>query len=266
MRRKLAIERLRDGELKMYHLGIAAGTSGPIIMGAGERFIFDPNDLREVAQLPLEDLALLSSQRPFEHMWFEFIFDVTVCVDISPEIIKVFMANKNECMYVGDILNLSSTKAEVRPASFDERICDVMKEELADACRQTVRAIAMLNLSGGVDKQVVKSDPKLDAVRAKRGKGPLTDYTYVRLAGSQATGRTGANATGTSKRLHSVRGHFKRRRTGTYWWAPHFAGSGDAAPRKAYIVKKAPVPATVHEPVSYLKEFTAHMQSYNPPE
>lgn len=36
---------------------------------------------------------------------------------------------------------------------------------------------------------------------------------------------------------HLVRGHFKRRKTGVFWWKPHIAGSGELKKRDAYIVK-----------------------------
>jgi hypothetical protein len=41
---------------------------------------------------------------------------------------------------------------------------------------------------------------------------------------------------------HLVRGHFKVRRTGLFWWSPHVRGKGEAPVGQTYIVKAPPNP------------------------
>jgi len=37
---------------------------------------------------------------------------------------------------------------------------------------------------------------------------------------------------------HYVRGHFKQRKSGVYWWSPFVRGSGEPRKRAAYAVKE----------------------------
>lgn len=46
------------------------------------------------------------------------------------------------------------------------------------------------------------------------------------------------NHTGKVLAAHWVRGHFKTRKTGIFWWQPHIAGSGPTQHRTAYILSK----------------------------
>lgn len=44
----------------------------------------------------------------------------------------------------------------------------------------------------------------------------------------------GHEAQGGTKAAHWVRGHWKRRKTGVYWWKAHIAGSGQLKPKTGY--------------------------------
>ena len=65
---------------------------------------------------------------------------------------------------------------------------------------------------------------KLNKARARAGKKPLFSYEVLKIR------PTHAGAGGTRKerdgetRAHFVRGHFKHRRTGLFWWGPHMRG------------------------------------------
>lgn len=93
-----------------------------------------------------------------------------------------------------------------------------------------------LNTIGASRTEIVEADEGLRKNREKRNKPPLKNYTYVhtlmRDEGEAVTGEYGG-----TKTAHLVRGHFKRRKTGTFWWKPHIAGSGELKKRDAYIVK-----------------------------
>ena len=66
----------------------------------------------------------------------------------------------------------------------------------------------------------------LNKARAKRGRALFLPYRTTHLRLSQAQGR--AFRAGLLSRedagLHSVRGHFKVRKTGIYWWSPFYRG------------------------------------------
>ena len=90
--------------------------------------------------------------------------------------------------------------------------------------------------------QAPVSMAKLNKARAKRSgnKPALLDYTTINLTMSPARARAGA-ASGLSReamRLHLVRGHFKVRKTGVYWWNsfPRGDASKPAPERQRYEV------------------------------
>lgn len=99
--------------------------------------------------------------------------------------------------------------------------------------------LAMLNSRNCVEREPIDLR-KLNKAREKRGKSALLDYTKVKLVLSRSQGRA-ARAAGIDRQgpgLHSVRGHFKVRKTGVYWW--HDFERGDPtrpAARTLYAVE-----------------------------
>jgi hypothetical protein len=85
--------------------------------------------------------------------------------------------------------------------------------------------LVMLNSKNVVQHAAVDLS-RLNKARNKRGKAPLLDYTKTTIALSRARLRAAA-ASGLSHeaaRAHMVRGHFKIRRTGVFWWSPFVRG------------------------------------------
>lgn len=80
--------------------------------------------------------------------------------------------------------------------------------------------------------------------RVKRGQHPLSNHISVNLKREIIDALAAQNAPlvdpndKSPKKLHWRRGHFKHRKTGTFWWSPHLAGRGDTAQDKTYIVEK----------------------------
>ena len=67
---------------------------------------------------------------------------------------------------------------------------------------------------------------RLNRARAKSGKPPLLDYTLIRIKLSRGLAERAGMASDprAPSRLHLVRGHFKVRSSGVYWWSPHARG------------------------------------------
>jgi hypothetical protein len=84
--------------------------------------------------------------------------------------------------------------------------------------------IMLLNTHNGTRQQPANLD-KLNAARAKRRVAALLGYSTVtlHLAGRRAEGRQWGG-TGDAVREHLVRGHFKIRKSGIFWWSPHSRG------------------------------------------
>jgi hypothetical protein len=85
--------------------------------------------------------------------------------------------------------------------------------------------MCMLNSRNVVQHEAVDLS-KLNKARRKRGKIPLLDYTKTSIALTRSMHRV-ADARGIEReaaRQHLVRGHFKIRRTGVFWWSPFVRG------------------------------------------
>ena len=94
-------------------------------------------------------------------------------------------------------------------------------------CMFNVRAVILLLNSRNIshtEPQVASE--KLQRARRKSGKAPLLDHTRIDIRLSRAmAARAGAAADpGSPTRLHLVRGHFKFRRTGVFWWSAYARG------------------------------------------
>lgn len=97
--------------------------------------------------------------------------------------------------------------------------------------------IVMLNAKGAVATQ--KDDlSRLNRRRIAAKKPPLREFVVTRLNLSKGRAERGA-AMGLSReasRRHLVRGHFKVRKSGIYWWSPFVRGIGGVVPRERYAV------------------------------
>jgi hypothetical protein len=66
---------------------------------------------------------------------------------------------------------------------------------------------------------------RLDRARIRKGKPPLVRYSVIRVPGYRSLAEPIADGERRQVGLHAVRGHFKRRTTGIFWWHPHLRGS-----------------------------------------
>jgi hypothetical protein len=83
---------------------------------------------------------------------------------------------------------------------------------------------------------------KLNKARLKRGRPPLFSFSQVRLDLSKVAQRRNAAATGLGgMRAHLVRGHFKIRQSGVFWWSPFIRGDTNygLVQRSGYTVSKS---------------------------
>jgi hypothetical protein len=100
--------------------------------------------------------------------------------------------------------------------------------------------LAMLNSRNPVVEHEPVDMTKLNRARRRSGKPEFLTYSTTRLTLSRSQGRI-ADAHGITReaaRAHLVRGHFKIRRTGVYWWSPFLRGvaKDGEVERQAYEV------------------------------
>ena len=88
------------------------------------------------------------------------------------------------------------------------------------ACKNAVEQIACQDIR------------PLNKMRKLRGKEPLCEYKTLELSLTAAQKKSYSECSNeddkNKMRLHWVRGHFKRRKSGIFWWNPHMAGNREA--------------------------------------
>jgi hypothetical protein len=92
--------------------------------------------------------------------------------------------------------------------------------------------LLLLNSRNTIIEQRRDDFVRLNRARAKRARPPLKEFinTNIRLSRTQAN-RLGTPADRDAARPHLVRGHFKLRRSGCYFWTSHVRGRGQPVPR-----------------------------------
>jgi hypothetical protein len=99
-------------------------------------------------------------------------------------------------------------------------------------------ALLMMNSRNAVERQPSEPMERLNRKRTKLGKLPLLSYTTVKLALSRVQANRSSDGSGRSGvRAHLVRGHFKIRKTGVFWWSHYVRGTAPGAVKhRAYEV------------------------------
>jgi hypothetical protein len=109
--------------------------------------------------------------------------------------------------------------------------------DIVGECPFVSAVFTMMNSRNAVEHEP-NDVSKLNKARAKKGKPPILSHRITRLHLTKARMRD-AERSGMSRaemRTHMVRGHFKLRRTGVYWWSAFVRGRGAGAKREHYEV------------------------------
>lgn len=128
----------------------------------------------------------------------------------------------------------------------EDAVSRFMKQSMGDLVGEEVNAAALLALINSRNCVDVAEDTrrsKLARKRAARGRSPIVSYANVKIRLSrhdQQAIREGRISEAEVRR-HVVRGHFKVRRSGIYWWRAHFRGalSSGEVRRSGYDVEAA---------------------------
>jgi hypothetical protein len=98
----------------------------------------------------------------------------------------------------------------------------------------------MLNCKTGVKRTTVAAQtPPAGQKLGEKKKKQYTArrYTVLHLEEIETVGIDGTISRRTDVAAHYVRGHFKQRHSGIYWWNPFVRGKGTPRKREAYVVK-----------------------------
>jgi hypothetical protein len=101
----------------------------------------------------------------------------------------------------------------------------LVRSDWAGEIRFIFAVLGLLNTRNVPETQAIEYN-KLNKHRAKSNKFPLSSHTVLKIRAVHRRSLTGygSGASHAEIRSHFVRGHFKTRRTGAFWWGPHMRG------------------------------------------
>ena len=109
---------------------------------------------------------------------------------------------------------------------FYEIVAELGRADWAGEPSYILAVIGLLNARNAIETQLVEL-PKLNRARIRRGKLPLFSHKVLKIARRQQQrvyGKEGSRGDYAPMRGHFVRGHFKTRATGIFFWHPHARG------------------------------------------
>lgn len=117
------------------------------------------------------------------------------------------------------------------------------EEAMREGVRVAWAAVWLLNFltqyRSGVKRHAVTPKQTVKDKMNKGKKRKARRYTHVYLDKVEYI-KNDAPVMRTDMQAHMVRGHFKRKKNGIFWWNPFVRGRGKLNKREAYIVKESP--------------------------
>jgi hypothetical protein len=173
---------------------------------------------------------LLTSKRPRNHK-----------VAASRRELEAALALSNRIYFIGSRYFVPLASAIVRRSGARglERLLQMSRPNAEAEAALLVAVLMLLNTRNGVDREPADLG-RLNAARVKRGSPPLLDHWTVtlRLSGGRSRALEHSGLSTHEIRAHLVRGHFKVRKSGIYWWSPHIRGDAESGiVKKEYTVK-----------------------------
>jgi hypothetical protein len=119
----------------------------------------------------------------------------------------------------------------------DDSLIALSRSDWAGEIKFLFAALGLLNARNVVERQ--RADlTRLNRARVRSGKPPFLDREVVRIRALHrpSLAPSGSRAEAADVRSHFVRGHFKTRRSGVFWWGPHVRGRVGGAVDRDYEV------------------------------
>jgi hypothetical protein len=122
----------------------------------------------------------------------------------------------------------------------DDGLIALARSDWAGEIKFVFAALGLLNARNVVERQ--RADlTRLNRARVRSGKPPFLDREVLKIRALHrpSLAPTGSRAEAADVRGHFVRGHFKTRRSGVFWWGPHVRGRvGGTGAAKDYEVHR----------------------------
>lgn len=146
-----------------------------------------------------------------------------------------------------DIVALQELADRIEPHSIEHgsfgNIIDVTDEAYGEAARLCQELVAILLLLNSRNATETGPEPDLRAInraRTRKGDPPLLPLRPVILDITRrlrAARRAGISDAPSDIRAALVRGHFKVRKSGVFWWSPHIRGNVGEISGRDYLVR-----------------------------
>lgn len=104
--------------------------------------------------------------------------------------------------------------------------------DLEDEMGPVMALLILMNAKNVVESTPYEPPAALNKARVRNGKEPLVGYhtVHIHLTATDKSYAAAQGMTHAEMSRHKVRGHFKVRRTGVYWWHSHERGQGPVIP------------------------------------
>lgn len=97
--------------------------------------------------------------------------------------------------------------------------------------------LVLINSKSGITPTKIEGKlPPATLSKRQRRKRERSAYTVLCLSDLEQSDTAGVVTPRSAVSAHRVRGHFKARKRGVFWWRPHVRGVGDVVEREAYKV------------------------------
>ena len=118
---------------------------------------------------------------------------------------------------------------------FQEKVDKV----IAGVMHWVVGIVSLLNAKNGITRTTVPAiNPPSGSGKKARRENTRSRFTVVSLSDVEQVASDGTVSLRKIPNAHKVRGHFKRKKKGLYWWRPHVRGHGQMREREAYVVEE----------------------------
>lgn len=119
-----------------------------------------------------------------------------------------------------------------------DHFCEMALYDLRSEWRFTLALLTMLNSRNVIEISPENDLSKLNKARTKSGKAPLLSSHDIRLSLSRVQrNRIGGSGAGMQYQAAIVRGHWKLRSSGLFWWNPYLRGTSEELPPRTYSVR-----------------------------
>jgi len=108
-------------------------------------------------------------------------------------------------------------------ATVDEETQSCIYNSHAEAYHSFCNFLALVNCKN-MEISTIYPDKKLSASRVRKGKLPMYEYKVLDIHKDAIAAGESLSTFGDKNRFHMCRGHFKKLKTGVFWWNAHARG------------------------------------------